>query len=297
MPEKTCIKRPPYDKSQTPAKYKTNNKSPKPYMLNHNHWLKTASLPGHDRVSRDLLRGTPTLPGVALSHGSPKPQKKNPPTTSVLGLLHLQTCRTQRTLPSFAASSGQTCLLRPQPQPSLYVENVPRAGNPLGSCLSPFTLLGGILPSGPSYCRAGAFSVTVLISLVTIASFPAQVVSLAPISSLNCTLKIFFLPLHLFFFTVDPHKYTMWWLVIMISQTWCYTIEISSPAKGISQLLCHLDLDSQNTDRMQLDSLPVAPSPAPNRILVSLWNPKYQTSTVHIFLSVAFSQVPNRSAH
>lgn len=163
------------------------------------------------------------------------------------------------------------------------------------------TLLGGILPSGPSYpmfhCRVGAVSLTVLISSVTIASFPAQVVTLAPISSLNCTLKISFLPLHLFFFTVNPHKYTMWWLVIMISQTWCYTIEISSPTKGISQLLCNLDLDSQNTDRTQLDSLPVAPSPAPNWILVSLWNPKYQTSTVHIFLSIAFSQVPNRSAH
>lgn len=108
-------------------------------MLNHHHWLKTASLPGHDRVSPDLLRGPPTLPGVALSHRSPEPQKKNPPTTSVLGLLHLQTCRTQRTLPSFATSSGQTCFLRPQQQQSLYVKNVPRAGNPLGSCLSPFT--------------------------------------------------------------------------------------------------------------------------------------------------------------
>lgn len=138
MPEKTCIKHPPYDKLQIPAKYKTNNKSPKPYMLNHHHWLKTASLPGHDRVSPDLLRSPPTLPGVALSHRSPEPQKKNPPTTSVLGLLHLQTCRTQRTLPSFAASSGQTCFLRPQQQQSLYVKNVPRAGNPLGSCLSPF---------------------------------------------------------------------------------------------------------------------------------------------------------------
>lgn len=41
------------------------------------------------------------------------------------------------------------------------------------------------------------------------------------------------------------------------------------PTKEISQLLCNLDLDSQNTDRMQLDSLPEAPSPAPNRILVS----------------------------
>lgn len=200
MPEKTFIKRPPYDKLQTPTKYKTNNKSPKPYMLNHNHWLKTASLitlktlSGHDRVSRDLLRGTPTLPGVALSHGSPEPQK-NPPTTSVLGLLHLQTCRTQRTLPSFAASSGQTCLLRPQPQPSLYVENVPRAGNPLGSCLSPFTLLGGILPSGPSYCRAGAFSLTVLISLVSL------------FSSTGCIFSAHFLPklyIKIFFSTPPP---------------------------------------------------------------------------------------------
>lgn len=206
---KNSSKRPPYDKLQIPAKYKTNDKSPKPYMLNHNHCLKTASLPGHDRVSQVLLRGTPALPDVALSHRFPKTQKKNPQTTSVLGLLHLQTCRTQRTLSSFAASSGQTCFLRPQRQQSLSVANFPRAGNPLR--LLPFTFHSW------RHCWVESYPQDLPIVPLQSGNFLFNSLDLisdySPFSSMGCNFSTHFLPkLYIKKFlstptccSVDPH--------------------------------------------------------------------------------------------